>query len=249
MLLRLCKPILRARCISVSSVFFSDKFVRNKRHLNVGMIGHQTHGKTTLTSAITKFLSKKGLSRFYKMHDLIKTPEERAKGFTINNATVEYETEKCHYCHVDSPGRPDYGKNTIIGSSRMDIGILVVDNEGIQTQTREHIILAKQLGVSDIVIYMNKADLVHDRDDLEYISLEVKDLLTKYGFNGESAKVVIGSALSVLEDKNPKMGEGSIRELLEAVESVQLPPRDTKSPFLLQLDHLTTVTVSLAETR
>jgi elongation factor Tu len=229
----------------LSSVSFSEKYTRNKSHVNVGVIGHKTHGKTTLTSAITKYLSKKGRCEFYRRHDLLKTPEERAKGFTINNSVLEYETDKRHFCHIDSPGRPDYGKNTILGTSQLDIGILVVDNNGIEIQTREHVLIAKYLGVKKLVVYMSKADLVTDMADLEIMGLDVKDMVAKYGYDYDSTPLILGSAQSALENVNPDIGEGSIKELIEKLETIELPPRDLKSPFLLQLFHLATVTVTL----
>lgn len=246
MLLRLPGRISNVRHSVLSCAYFSEKFVRNKRHINIGVIGHQTHGKTTLTSAITKYLSTRNRTQFYDRTDLLKTPEERAKGFTFNNSTIEYETEKCHYCHVDMPGRPDYGKNTIIGASQLDIGILVVDKDGIDTQTREHLIVAKHLGVKRIVIYMNKADLLQDITDLEIIGLDVKDLVKKYGFEGDTP-IILGSALSAIEGTKPKIGENSIVELLEKIEGVELPPRDLKSSFMLQINRLTTVAVIVKE--
>ena len=171
------------------------------------------------------------------------SPEVRSKGFTINTAIVEYETEKCNFCHVDCPGHVDYAKNTIIATTRMDIGVLVVGNEGPGMQTREHILLARHTGVPEIIVYLNKVDCVKDPTDLEVISMEVTDMLTQYGYNGKEAKVINGSALCALEGTKPDIGEKSIKALLDAMEAVKLPPRDLEGKFMFQVDHTTTVAV------
>jgi len=213
------------------------KYLRNKPHLNLGVIGHQAHGKSTLTSAISKYLSKKGLSEFHSIRDLAKSPDERSKGYTINTATIEFETDKLHVCYTDCPGHTSYTKNTIIGASRMDTAILVVGEKGPEKQTREHILIAKHVGVNNIILYLNKADLIKDPTELEIIELEARDFLTKYGYDGSKTPVIKGSALSVLEDKNPELGENSIKALIDAIETVGVPKRDTAKPFYMQIDH------------
>jgi elongation factor Tu len=219
------------------------KFERKKPHLNIGTIGHVDHGKTTLTAAITKVLEKQGKAKFLAYDQIDKAPEERERGVTINIAHVEYETEKRHYAHVDCPGHADYVKNMITGAAQMDGAILVVSAaDGPMPQTREHILLARQVGVPAIVVFLNKADMVDDKELLELVELEVRELLSKYKFPGDDTPVVIGSALKALEGDPSDMGEGAILKLMEAVDSfVQEPVRDIDKPFLMPVEDVFTI--------
>ena len=219
------------------------KFERTKPHVNVGTIGHVDHGKTTLTAAITAIQAKKGLAQSVAFDQIDKAPEERERGVTINIAHVEYETDKRHYAHVDCPGHADYVKNMITGAAQMDGAILVVSAaDGPMPQTREHILLARQVGVPAIVVYLNKADMVDDKELLELVELEVRELLSKYKFPGDDTPVVIGSALKALEGDTSEIGEGSILKLMEAVDSfVQEPVRDIDKPFLMPVEDVFTI--------
>src|ERR1044071_1902052 len=212
-----------------------QKFERKKPHLNIGTIGHVDHGKTTLTAAITKVLEKKGWAKFLAYDQIDKAPEERERGVTINIAHVEYETNNRHYAHVDCPGHADYVKNMITGAAQMDGAILVVSAaDGPMPQTREHILLARQVGVPYIVVYMNKADMVDDKELLELVEVEVRELLSKYNFPGDDTPIVIGSALKALEGDSSNMGEASIMKLMEEVDSNgKDPPRAIDKPFLM----------------
>ncbi len=214
------------------------KFERKKPHVNVGTIGHVDHGKTTLTAAITLVLSKKfgGEAKAYDQIDA--APEEKARGITINTAHVEYETANRHYAHVDCPGHADYVKNMITGAAQMDGAILVVSAaDGPMPQTREHILLARQVGVPYIIVYMNKADMVDDKELLELVELEVRELLSKYEFPGDDIPIVIGSALKALEGDKGEMGEGSIFKLAEALDSyIPMPQRAIDKPFLMPIE-------------
>jgi len=220
-----------------------QKFERKKPHLNIGTIGHVDHGKTTSTAAITKVLEKQGKAKFLAYDQIDKAPEERERGVTINIAHVEYETDKRHYAHVDCPGHADYVKNMITGAAQMDGAILVVSAaDGPMPQTREHILLARQVGVPAIVVYLNKADMVDDKELLELVELEVRELLSKYKFPGDDTPIVIGSALKALEGDTSEMGEGSILKLMEAVDSfVQEPLRDIDKPFLMPVEDVFTI--------
>ena len=220
-----------------------QKFERKKPHLNIGTIGHVDHGKTTLTAAITKVLEKQGKAKFLAYDQIDKASEERERGVTINIAHVEYETDKRHYAHVDCPGHADYVKNMITGAAQMDGAILVVSAaDGPMPQTREHILLARQVGVPAIVVYLNKADMVDDKELLELVELEVRELLSKYKFPGDDTPVVIGSALKALEGDTSEIGEGSILKLMEAVDSfVQEPVRDIDKPFLMPVEDVFTI--------
>src|ERR1700685_2964991 len=196
------------------------KFERNKPHANVGTIGHIDHGKTTLTAAITKVLSAKKLATFTAFDQIDKAPEERERGITIAIAHVEYETANRHYAHVDCPGHADYIKNMITGAAQMDGAILVVGaNDGPMPQTREHILLARQVGVPAIVVFMNKVDMVDDPELLDLVELEVRELLSKYQFPGDKIPIVRGSALMALEDKQKDLGHDAILKLMEAVDA------------------------------
>jgi len=220
-----------------------QKFEREKPHLNIGTIGHVDHGKTTLTAAITKVLEKQGKAKFLAYDQIDKAPEERERGVTINIAHVEYETDKRHYAHVDCPGHADYVKNMITGAAQMDGAILVVSAaDGPMPQTREHILLARQVGVPAIVVFLNKADMVDDKELLELVELEVRELLSKYKFPGDDTPVIIGSALKALEGDTSDMGEGAILKLMEAVDTfVQEPVRAIDKPFLMPVEDVFTI--------
>ena len=219
-----------------------QKFERTKPHVNIGTIGHVDHGKTTLTAAITKVLSAKGGADFMDYNMIDKAPEERERGITINTAHVEYETEKRHYAHVDCPGHADYVKNMITGAAQMDGAILVVSAaDGPMPQTREHILLARQVGVPAIVVFLNKVDQVDDPELLELVEMEVRELLTQYEFPGDDIPVVAGSALKALEGDAEY--EKKIIELMDAVdEYVPTPTRDTDKPFLMPVEDVMTIT-------
>jgi elongation factor Tu len=219
------------------------KFERTKPHLNIGTIGHVDHGKTTLTAAITKVLEKKGGAKFMPYDQIDKAPEERERGLTINIAHVEYETPKRHYAHVDCPGHADYVKNMITGAAQMDGAILVVSAaDGPMPQTREHILLARQVGVPSIVVFLNKADMVDDKELLDLVELEVRDLLSKYKFPGDEIPIVVGSALKALEGDTGELGEPAILKLLDAVDSyIPEPVRDVDKPFLLPVEDVFTI--------
>src|SRR3974390_3388913 len=215
-----------------------EKFVRNKPHVNVGTIGHIDHGKTTLTAAITTILSKKGLAEAKKYDEIDAAPEEKERGITINTAHVEYQTSNRHYAHVDCPGHADYVKNMITGAAQMDGAILVVSAaDGPMPQTREHILLARQVGVPALVVYLNKVDMVDDPEWLELVELEVRELLSKYNFPGDKIPVIKGSALMALEDKDQKLGKEAILELMKAVdENIPQPERPKDQPFLMPVE-------------
>jgi elongation factor Tu len=220
-----------------------QKFERKKPHLNIGTIGHVDHGKTTLTAAITKVLEKTGGAKFMAYDQIDKAPEERERGVTINIAHVEYETAKRHYAHVDCPGHADYIKNMITGAAQMDGAILVVSAaDGPMPQTREHILLARQVGVPAIVVFLNKADMVDDKELLDLVELEVRDLLSKYKFPGDDTPIVIGSALKALEGDTSEMGEVAIHKLMDAVDSfIQEPVRDIDKPFIMPVEDVFTI--------
>jgi len=214
----------------------AEMYQRTKPHVNVGTIGHVDHGKTTLTAAITSVLAKKGLAVARKFADIDNAPEERERGITIATSHQEYETEKRHYAHVDCPGHADYVKNMITGAAQMDGAILVVAaTDGPMPQTREHILLAKQVGVPKIVVFMNKVDMVDDPEMLDLVEMEIRELLTKYEFDGDNAPIIRGSALKALEG-DPKY-EGAIMELMDALDSyIPEPVRDTDKPFMMAVE-------------
>ena len=214
------------------------KFERNKPHCNIGTIGHVDHGKTSLTAAITKILAKTGGATFTAYDQIDKAPEERERGITISTAHVEYETKNRHYAHVDCPGHADYVKNMITGAAQMDGAILVVSAaDGPMPQTREHILLARQVGVPALVVFMNKVDMVDDPELLDLVELEVRELLKSYQFPGDDIPVVRGSALMALEDKNPELGEQSVLKLMEEVDRyIPQPARDKDKPFLMPIE-------------
>ena len=215
-----------------------EKFQRNKPHCNIGTIGHVDHGKTTLTAAITKVLAETGGATFTDYANIDKAPEERERGITISTAHVEYETANRHYAHVDCPGHADYVKNMITGAAQMDGAILVVNSaDGPMPQTREHILLARQVGVPALVVYMNKVDQVDDEEILELVELEMRELLSSYGFEGDDIPFVKGSALAALEGRDDKIGKESIYALMKAVDEwIPQPPRPTDKPFLMPVE-------------
>ena len=214
------------------------KFERTKPHCNVGTIGHVDHGKTSLTAAITKILAKTGGATYTAYDQIDKAPEERARGITIATAHVEYETKKRHYAHVDCPGHADYIKNMITGAAQMDGGILVVSAaDGPMPQTREHILLARQVGVPALVVFMNKVDMVDDPELLDLVELEMRELLSKYEFPGDDIPIIRGSALMALEDKNPELGEQAILKLMDAIDAyIPQPERAKDKPFLMPIE-------------
>jgi len=215
-----------------------EKFERKKPHVNVGTIGHVDHGKTTLTAAITTILAKKYGGQAKKYDEIDSAPEEKARGITINTAHVEYETEKRHYAHVDCPGHADYVKNMITGAAQMDGAILVVSAaDGPMPQTREHILLARQVGVPYIVVYLNKADMVDDPELLELVEMEVRELLSKYEFPGDETPIIVGSALKALEGDQSEIGEPSILKLADALDNyIPEPVRAIDQPFLMPIE-------------
>ena len=215
-----------------------EKFERNKPHVNVGTIGHVDHGKTTLTAAITKTLASMGMAEFMAYDQIDKAPEERARGITISTAHVEYQTKARHYAHVDCPGHADYVKNMITGAAQMDGGILVVSAaDGPMPQTREHILLARQVGVPALVVFMNKCDMVDDPELLDLVELEVRELLSKYEFPGDKIPIIRGSALAAMEDRDPALGKDAILKLMDAVDSyIPTPDRPRDRPFLMPIE-------------
>ena len=215
-----------------------EKFQRTKPHCNIGAIGHVDHGKTSLTAAITKVLAETGGATYSPYDSIDKAPEERARGITISTAHVEYETEARHYAHVDCPGHADYVKNMITGAAQMDGAILVVSAaDGPMPQTREHILLARQVGVPSLVVYMNKVDQVDDAELIELVEMEIRELLTEYKFPGDDIPIIQGSALCALEDRNPEIGKDSIKKLMDAVDTyIPTPHRPKDQPFLMPIE-------------
>ena len=214
------------------------KFERTKPHCNIGTIGHVDHGKTSLTAAITKVLAETGGATFVDYANIDKAPEERERGITISTAHVEYETADRHYAHVDCPGHADYVKNMITGAAQMDGAILVVSaTDGPMPQTREHILLARQVGVPQLVVFMNKVDLVDDPEILELVELEIRELLSKYDFDGDNIPVIAGSAVAALEGKTPEIGHDAVLKLMQAVDSwIPQPERPLDKPFLMPIE-------------
>ncbi|KAJ3022807.1 UNVERIFIED_CONTAM: translation elongation factor Tu [Siphonaria sp. JEL0065] len=227
---------------AVATAFTGRKYSsynRSKPHVNIGTIGHVDHGKTTLTAAITKVLAAKtGSGKFVDYSAIDKAPEEKARGITINSTHVEYETVKRHYAHVDCPGHADYIKNMITGAAQMDGAIIVVSaTDGQMPQTKEHLLLARQVGIESIVVFVNKVDAVDDKEMLELVEMEMRDLLTEYGFPGENVPIIMGSALCALNDTNPELGEQAIVKLMDAVdEFIPVPTRDLDKPFLMPVE-------------
>ncbi|WP_063555932.1 elongation factor Tu, partial [Clostridium ljungdahlii] len=221
-----------------------EKYERTKPHVNIGTIGHVDHGKTTLTAAITMVLSKEGKAAATKYDEIDKAPEEKERGITINTAHVEYETDKRHYAHVDCPGHADYVKNMITGAAQMDGAILVVSAaDGPMPQTREHILLASRVGVQYIVVFLNKSDQVDDPELLELVEMEVRELLSEYGFPGDDVPIIVGSALKVLENPDDPETTKCIHELMDAVdEYIPTPERPTDKDFLMPIEDVFTIT-------
>ena len=219
-----------------------EKFDRSLPHVNIGTIGHVDHGKTTLTAAITKVLSDKGYAQFEGYADIYKAPEERERGITINTAHVEYRTDKRHYAHVDCPGHADYVKNMITGAAQMDGAILVIAaTDGPMAQTREHILLSRQVGVPRMVVFMNKCDMVDDEELLDLVEMEIRELLSEYGYDGDNTPIIRGSALKALE--GDEKWTGAINELMDAVDNwIETPVRDTDKPFLMPIEDVFTIT-------
>ena len=215
-----------------------EKFIRNKPHCNIGTIGHVDHGKTTLTAAITNVLAETGGAKAVAYDQIDKAPEEKERGITISTAHVEYETEKRHYAHVDCPGHADYVKNMITGAAQMDGAILVVNAaDGPMPQTREHILLGRQVGIPSIVVYLNKVDQVDDKDMIELVEEEIRELLTSYKYPGETTPIIKGSALAAVEGRDEEIGKNSILELMKAVDDfIPQPARDVDKPFLMPVE-------------
>lgn len=234
------RPQCAARTFTTSLRASAAAFDRSKPHLNVGTIGHVDHGKTTLTAALTKTLARNGGADFLEYSSIDKAPEERARGITISTAHVEYQTEKRHYSHVDCPGHADYIKNMITGAAQMDGAIIVVAaTDGQMPQTREHLLLARQVGVQHIVVFVNKVDMMSDPEMLELVEMEMRELLSEYGFDGDNVPIIMGSALCALEAKRPEIGEEAIMKLLSAVdEYIPTPSRDMEKPFLLPVEDI-----------
>ena len=219
------------------------KFDRSKPHVNIGTIGHVDHGKTTLTAAITAVLADRGFSPAVAFDQIDKAPEEKERGITINSAHIEYETEKRHYAHVDCPGHADYVKNMITGAAQMDGSILVVAaTDGVMAQTKEHVLLARQVGVPYIIVFMNKCDMVDDEELLDLVEMEIRDLLTEYEFPGDDTPIIRGSALKALEDPKSEWGD-KVMELMDTVDSyIPEPTRETDKPFLMPVEDVFTIT-------
>eukprot|EP01147_Barroeca_monosierra_P007959 gene7959-705_t len=216
-----------------------SEFSREKLHVNIGTIGHVDHGKTTLTAAITKVLADSGLAKYTGYSDIDKAPEERVRGITIATAHVEYETKNRHYAHLDCPGHADYIKNMITGAAQMDGAILVVSaTDGQMPQTREHVLLAKQVGIERVVVYINKADMVEDDELLELVEMEIRELLSSYGYDGDETPVITGSALYAIEERDPTRGSESILKLMDAVDNwIPDPIRELDKPFLMPVEN------------
>ena len=219
------------------------KFSRDKPHLNVGTIGHIDHGKTTLTSAITKVLADKGAAQYMEYNSIDRAPEEKKRGITINSTTVEYLTEKRHYGHVDCPGHIDYIKNMITGAAKMDAGVLVVSvTDGAMPQTKEHVLLCRQVGVKTIIVFLNKCDLVSDPELHELVEMEVREILSNYEYDGDNAHVIKGSALAAMNGSDVELGEKAIFKLLDTMDSeIEVPEHDNSKPFLMAIDSTVTV--------
>ncbi len=219
-----------------------QKYDRSKPHVNIGTIGHVDHGKTTLTAAISSYLAKKGYAEFQDYANIDKAPEERERGITINTAHIEYETDKRHYAHVDCPGHADYVKNMITGAAQMDGAILVIAaTDGPMAQTREHILLSRQVGVPRMVVFLNKCDMVDDEELLDLVEMEVRELLTEYGYDGDNTPIIRGSALKALEGDAEY--EAKIGELMDAVDNwIETPTRDIDKPFLMPVEDVFTIT-------
>jgi len=233
------KPIARCQ-FSTTKLHYADaaKFSRSKPHMNIGTIGHVDHGKTTLTAAITKVLADSGGAKFTDYAQIDKAPEEKARGITINSTHVEYETANRHYGHIDCPGHADYIKNMITGAAQMDGAIIVVSaTDGQMPQTREHLLLARQVGIKKLVVFVNKVDAIEDPEMLELVDMEMRELLSTYNFDGEQTPIVMGSALAALEGRTPEIGATKIQALVQACDDwLEVPPRDLDQPFLMPVE-------------
>jgi len=230
---------LRARSAVGSIRTYAEAFSRAKPHMNIGTIGHVDHGKTTLTAAITKVLAQRsGSNKFVDYGSIDKAPEERQRGITINSSHVEYETDARHYGHIDCPGHADYIKNMITGAAQMDGAIIVVSaTDGQMPQTREHLLLARQVGISKLVVFINKVDQVEDQEMLDLVEMEMRELLTEYKFDGDNTPIIMGSALAALEGRNEEIGSKKIIEIVENCDQwLELPPRDLEKPFLMPVE-------------
>ncbi|KAF8203593.1 elongation factor Tu [Pholiota molesta] len=223
---------------TVSKRGYAEQFSRKKPHMNIGTIGHVDHGKTTLTAAITKVLSERGGAKFTDYNQIDKAPEEKARGITINSAHVEYETENRHYGHIDCPGHADYIKNMITGAAQMDGAIIVVSaTDGQMPQTREHLLLARQVGIKRLVVFINKVDQISDPEMLELVDMEMRELLSTYNFDGENTPIIMGSALAALEGRDNATGADKVLELTQACDEwLELPARDLEKPFLMPIE-------------
>ncbi|KAH0247461.1 translation elongation factor Tu, partial [Aureobasidium melanogenum] len=217
---------------------YATAFERNKPHVNIGTIGHVDHGKTTLTAAITKRQAEKGYANFLDYASIDKAPEERKRGITISTAHIEYQTDNRHYAHVDCPGHADYIKNMITGAASMDGAIIVVAaSDGQMPQTREHLLLARQVGIQKIVVFVNKVDAIEDKEMLELVEMEMRELLSSYGFEGDETPIIMGSALCALENRQPEIGATQIDNLMNAVDEwIPTPQRDLEKPFLMSVE-------------
>jgi elongation factor Tu len=237
------KGLRSALRLNTSSISQFAKFNRDRPHLNVGTIGHIDHGKTTLTSAITRVLSKSGQAELKDYGSIDKAPEEKTRGITISSTTVEYLTDTRHYAHVDCPGHIDYVKNMITGAAKMDCGILVVSaTDGAMPQTREHVLLCRQVGVKTIIVFINKCDVVTDEELHELVEMEVREILSQYDYDGDNSIVVKGSALAACNDTEPEIGEKQIKLLLNHMdESIEIPPMDNSKPFMLSVEGTFTI--------
>ncbi|KAK5672576.1 hypothetical protein BDV3_002751 [Batrachochytrium dendrobatidis] len=233
-----CTTLSAMPCVNMAVSRHMSVYVRDKPHVNIGTIGHVDHGKTTLTAAITKVLALKNGGEFRDYASIDKAPEERARGITISSTHVEYETDARHYAHVDCPGHADYIKNMITGAAQMDGAIIVVSaTDGQMPQTREHLLLAKQVGVDHLVVFVNKVDAVDDKEMLELVEMEMRELLAQYGYSGDDVPIIMGSALCALEGREPEIGEQAIQKLMAAVDSwIPTPVRDLDKPFLLSIE-------------
>ncbi|KAJ7786399.1 elongation factor Tu [Mycena metata] len=222
---------------------YAEMYSRVKPHMNIGTIGHVDHGKTTLTAAITKILAEKGGAKFTDYAQIDKAPEERARGITINSSHVEYETDTRHYGHIDCPGHADYIKNMITGAAQMDGAIIVVSaTDGQMPQTREHLLLARQVGVKKLVVFINKVDQISDPEMLELVDMEMRDLLSTYNFDGENTPIIMGSALAALDGRNDDIGATKVTELIEACDTwLDLPVRDLERPFCLAVEEILSI--------
>ncbi|KAJ7487678.1 elongation factor Tu [Mycena galericulata] len=233
-----CRRTWLAHTALISRRGYAEIYSRAKPHMNIGTIGHVDHGKTTLTAAITKILSERGGAKFTDYAQIDRAPEEKARGITINSSHVEYETETRHYGHIDCPGHADYIKNMITGAAQMDGAIIVVSaTDGQMPQTREHLLLARQVGIKKLVVFINKVDQISDPEMLELVDMEMRDLLSTYNFDGENTPIVMGSALAALDGRDDAIGASKITELVQAVDDwLDLPARDLEKPFCLPIE-------------